>query len=203
MNSSTHDTFAHTKQINENSTSKIPSPSRLGPMLVCLAFTPKAFPFESRRFFEIRHRLAFLLGVKELVQNQGCLLPTHAFEKSVGNGVMDGELIDSSGNTTTLEATGSDRIKVQKIIQACLYKAGKTGRVWVSSINERMECPPSLIDIINAKASELVAFKNQYPEIATRLYMPHPDVCPLCDNNSCPNWKSLQNRYHQHGGDNN
>jgi hypothetical protein len=206
---STLDTFARTKHhldqrsSEEKTISKLPSPSRLGPMLVCFAFTPKPFPFENRRFFEIRHRLAFLMGVKELVENHGCLLPAHGFEKSVGNGVIDGELIDSSGNTTTLEATGSDRIKIQKIIQACLYRAGKAERVWVSSINERLECPPSIIHAINAKASELVAFKNQYPEIASRLYMPHPDVCPLCDNTLCPNWKSWQSRYRQQGGGNN
>jgi len=170
----------------------LPSPSRLGPMLVCLAFTPKAFPFESRRIFEILHRLAFLGGVKELVENHGCLLPPQGFEKRIGNGVMDGELVDPSGDSVTLEATGSDRIKIQKIIQACLYKADTEGSVWVSSINEIMECPPFLIRAINAKASELVAFKNRYPQVASRLQMPHPDVCPLCSNSACPTWKPRQ-----------
>jgi len=180
------------QRAEEEVISKLPSPSRLAPMLVCLAFIPKAFPLESRRIFEILHRLAFLGGVKELVENHGCLLPPQGFEKRIGNGVMDGELVDPSGNSVTLEATGADRIKIQKIIQACLYKPNAERSVWVSSISETMECPRFLIRAINAKASELVAFKNQYPQLASRLQMPHPDVCPLCDNSACPNWKPRQ-----------
>lgn len=178
------------KQPTQERLSKLPSPSRLGPILVCFAFTPKPFPIESRRVFEIRHRLAFLMGVKELVEKHGCVLSANGFEKNVESGIIDGELIDPSGNPTTLEATGSDWIKLQKIIQACVYQANRDGRVWVSSINERMECPPSLIRAINNKVPELVTFRNQYPEIATRLYMPHRDICPLCDNAECPHWKA-------------
>lgn len=169
--------------------SKSASPSQLAPILVCFAFTPKQFPNESRRFFEIRHRIALLMGTKELVENHDCQLPPLGSEKSVGRGVMDAELIDADGNATILEATGSNWVKINKIIQACLYSAGRQCRVWVSSLNETMECPPFLIRAINAKASELVAFKNQYPQVASRLQMPHPDVCPLCDNSACPKWK--------------
>ena len=155
-------------------------------ILTCFAFTPKPFPYEGRRFFEIRHRLAFLMGVKELVEKHGCVLASNGFEKKVERGVIDGELIDPFGNPITLETTGSDWIKLQKIIQACLYRAGKPGGVWVSSINERIECPPSLIRTINDKVHELVEFRNQYPEIASKLYMPNRDICPLCDNTDCP-----------------
>lgn len=169
---------------------KLPSPSRLGPMLLCFAFTPKPFPIESRRIFEIRHRLAFLMGVKELVEKHGCVLSSNGFEKKAENGIIDGELIDPFGNPIVLEATGSDWVKLQKIIQACLYQANRDGRVWVSSINERMECPLSLIRAINNHVSELLAFRNQYPEIASRLYMPHRDICPLCDNAECPHWEA-------------
>jgi len=169
---------------------ELPSPSRLGPMLVCFAFAPKPFPVESRRVFEIRHRLAFLLGVKELVEKHGCVLSTDGFEKNMENGIIDGELIDPIGNPIVLEATGSDWVKLPKIIQACLYQTYRDGRVWVSSINERMECPPSLIRAINNHVSELLAFRNLYPGIASRLYMPHRDICPLCDNPECPRWKT-------------
>ena len=171
------------------SLAKTPSPSQLAPMLVCLAFTPKPFPNENRRFLEIRHRIALLMGIKELVENHDCQLPPLGSEKSAGRGVMDAELVDGNGNPTILEATGSNWIKINKIIQACLYSAGRRCRVWVSSINETMECPPSLIGAINAKAWELLAFKNKYPEIASRLYTPHQDVCRLCNTIACPYWK--------------
>jgi hypothetical protein len=132
-------------------------------------------------------------GVKELVEDHGCNLPSDGFEKRTGNGFMDAELTDSLGNPVTLEATGSDRVKIHKIVQACLYKLSESGdssgTVWVSAINEIVECPPRLIRIINTIAPELLAFRNQHPEIASRLYMPHRDICPLCDNNACPNWK--------------
>jgi len=174
--------------------SLMPSPSRLAPTLVCFAFIPKKFPEECRRFFEIRHRLAFLLGVKELVEDHGCSLSDNGFEKRVGKGMMDAELLDDSGNPTVIEATGSDWIKIQKIIQACLYRTDKGGRVWVSSINERLECPTSLAEAVTAVAPKLVAFKQRNPEVASRLYMPHRDVCPLCDNRQCPHWKPLVKR---------
>ena len=199
LESLTLDTFTRVrlrqrdKQTTQETLSKLPSPSRLAPMLVCFAFTPKPFPVGSRRVFEIRHRLAFLMGVKELVEKHGCVLSSNGFEKNVENGIIDGELIDPFGNPTTLEATGSDWIKLHKIIQACVYAANSDGRVWVSSINERMECPPSLIRAINNKVSELFAFRNQYPEIASRLFMPHPDVCPLCNNEKCP-WNETEGR---------
>lgn len=171
------------------SVSKQPSPSRLAPTLVCFAFSPRPFPFQNRRLFEIRHRIALLMGIKELVENHDCQVPTHGFAKSTGSGVMDAELIDVDGTPTILEATGSNWIKVHKIIQACLYSRGRRCRVWVSSINETMECPPSLISAINASVWELLAFRNKYPDIASRLYMPHQDVCQLCNTIKCPYWK--------------
>lgn len=107
---------------------------------------------------------------------------------------MDAELIDHEGQSVTLEATGSDTIKIHKIVQACLYQSlapkKAFGRVWISSINEQLECPPSLIRAINAKAHELLAFINEYPEVASKLHMPHQDTCPLCGNVECPHWKS-------------
>ena len=168
---------------------RTPSPSQLAPILVCFAFTPKPFPNESRRFFEIGHRIALLTGIKELVENHGCQLPPRGSEKSVGNGVMDAELIDADGNPTILEATGSNWVKITKIIQACLYSADRRCRVWVCSINETLECPPWLIGAINARVWELLAFRNKYPDIASRLYTPHQDVCRLCNTIHCPYWK--------------
>lgn len=177
------------KRFEGKANSRLPSPSRLAPMLICFAFTPKPFPYESRRFLEIRHRIALLMGIKELVENHDCQLPTHGSEKGVGIGIIDAELIDAEGTPTILEATGSNCVKINKIIQACLYSAGRRCRVWVSSINETMECPPSLISTINATVWELVAFKNEYPDIASRLYTPHQDVCRLCNTVKCPYWK--------------
>jgi len=127
------DTFVQAMQRDkmspEKALPKLPPPSRLGPMLVCLAFAPRPFQNETRRFFEIGHRIALLKGIKELVENHGCQLPPRGSEKSVGNGVIDAELIDADGNPTILEATGSNWVKINKIIQAYLYSTGRRCRV--------------------------------------------------------------------------
>jgi hypothetical protein len=128
---------------------KRPSASRFAPNLICFAFVRKQFPFQNRLVFEIQHKLALMRGVKELVEHHGCDVPTDGFEKCTRNGFMDAELVDSLRNPVTLEATGSDRVKIQKVVQACLYRssdsADSSGRVLVSAINEIVECPRRLI----------------------------------------------------------
>ena len=117
----TPDTF--TNAITQSKPSpKMPSPSRFAPNFICPAFVRKQFPFENRRAFEIQHRLALMRGVKELVEHHGCDVPSDGFEKSARNGFMDVQLTDPLGNPVILEATGSDWVKVQKIVQACLYR---------------------------------------------------------------------------------
>jgi len=98
--------------------------------------------------------------------------------------------MDPQGESVALEATGSDRIKIQKIVQACLYQSPDrrkdTGRVFVSSIEERLEVPRSLTGTINSNAPSILAFLSDYPEAAAQLFLPHPDLCPQCDTSDCP-----------------
>jgi hypothetical protein len=76
-------------------------------------------------------------------------------------------------------------MKLHKLVQASLYKE-KDERIAVSSIYERMELSPWLIETVNYVAPIAEKFLKDYPEVSSQVYLPHRDLCPRCNHPVCP-----------------
>jgi hypothetical protein len=168
------------------------SPSVIAPKLVCPAFVPKPFPIESRRPFDILHRLAVLMAIVEYTERGWTFKD---IERRTRNGRIDLDMIDQHGNPVTIEASGTAELKLHKIIQACLYKE-KDERIAVSSIYERMELSCWLIETINHVAPIVEEFLKNHPDVSSQVYLPHCDLCPRCDHPICPEKLKYQTRIH-------
>jgi hypothetical protein len=86
---------------------------------------------------------------------------------------------------------GTAQLKLQKIIQAGLYKE-KDERIAVSSIYERTELSPWLIEAVNHVASNVSKFLDERPEVASQIFLPHHDICQQCNHPVCPEKKEHQ-----------
>jgi hypothetical protein len=165
-----------------NQIEKILSPSAIAPKLICPAFVPKPFPPQSRRTFEILHRLAVLMTIIEYTK-QGWTFK--GVERRVHNGRTDLDMVDREGRPFTIEATGTAELKLHKIVQACLYKE-KDERIAVSSIYDRMELSPWLIETVNTVAPIVDKFLKDHNEVSSQIFLPHRDLCPRCNHPICP-----------------
>lgn len=161
---------------------RVLNPSVIAPKLVCPAFVAKPFPSQSRHAFEILHRLAVLMTIIEYTK-QGWAFK--GVERKVRNGRIDLDMIDQESHPFTIEATGTAELKLHKIVQACLYKE-KDEKIAVSSVYDRMELSPWLIETVNYVAPIVDKFLKDHSEVASQIYLPHRDLCPRCDHPICP-----------------
>jgi hypothetical protein len=163
-------------------------PSELAKKLFCPAFVQRPFlreSMEKRREFDVLSQTGRIKAIMRMTRNG-----YHFVEPEKLSGQFSGKadflFEDPDGHQMKVEAKSSNDLRPWDIVQCILYHA-PGDRISISSLNEFLEPEEWLVNRVKSIAEEFVQFYGEFPEEATRVYLPQPGLCEKCANSKCPN----------------
>jgi hypothetical protein len=167
------------------------TPSELAKKLFCPAFAQRPYLKEStgkRRQFDVLAQTGRIKAIMRMTRNG-----YHFVEPEKPSGQFSGRadflFEDPNGHQMKVEAKSSNSLRPWDIVQCILYHS-PGDRISISSLNEFLEPEAWLVDRVKSIAEEFVQFYGEFPEEATRVYLPQLGLCEKCANSKCPNKKS-------------
>jgi hypothetical protein len=163
-------------------------PSALAKKLFCPAFVQRPYLRESkekRQQFDVLAQAGRIKAIMRMTRNG-----YHFVEPEKLSGQFSGRadflFEDPDGHRVKVEAKSSNDLRLWDIVQCILYHS-PGDRISISSLDEFLEPEEWLVDRVKSIADEFVQFYEEFPEQATRVYLPQQGLCEKCANSKCPN----------------